>query len=241
MAPAKKLGKGATPIPVKVRTPVVAKKLTHKEKSAANKAAYAKNSRAVQLSVKALRDERVADWPLKPEHLQGKDDPDLPTDRGTKIGRPSVLYTDELNEVLFELLCVGTSLDVISTLKGTPGLGTMLRWLAKEEHPFTITYTRARAMVVPLYEDRALAAALNPLIGKVRTKREVLDRDGNVVEVEEERESDNVARSALVLGGYQWALGWMVPKKHGAKPDEGSNKKNEQLEALFQSLKTEVE
>jgi hypothetical protein len=178
---------------------------------------------------------------LKPEHLQGKDDPDLPTDRGTKIGRPSVLYTDELDEMLFELLCIGTSLDVISTLKGTPGLGTMLRWLANETHPFTITYARARAMVVPLYEDRALAAVLNPLTGKVHTKRQVLNRDGDVVEVEEMRESDNVARSALVFSGYQWALGWMVPKKHGQKPDDGGTKKNEQLEALFQSLKIEAE
>ena len=217
------------------------KKLTRKEKSAANKVAYKKDQAEAQHHVKALRAERIADWPMKPEHLQGKDDPDLPTDRGTKVGRPSVLYTDELDEMLFELLCIGTSLDTISALKGTPGLGTMLRWLANETHKFNLTYTRARAMVVPLYEDRALAAVLNPLTGKVCTKRQVLDRDGKIVEVEETRESDNVARSALVFGGYQWVLGWMLPKKHGQKPDDGGTKKNTQLEALFQSLKTEAE
>ena len=117
----------------------------------------------------------------------------------------------------------------------------MLRWLSNETHKFSLTYARARAMVVPLYEDRALAAVLNPLTGKVCTKRQVLDRDGKIVEVEETRESDNVARSALVFGGYQWVLGWMLPKKHGQKPDDGGTKKNTQLEALFQSLKTEAE
>ena len=241
MAPAKKLGKGVPPIPVKVRTPVVEKKLTRKEQHELKSAAWRKAQSKIHQSVKALRDDRIADWPLKLEQLQGKDDPELPTDRGTKTGRPSVLYTDELDEMLFELLCVGTSLDTISTLKGTPGLSTMLRWLAKEEHPFSLTYARARAMVVPLYEDRALAAVLNPMIGKVRTNRQVLNRDGDVVEVEETRESDNVARSALVLSGYQWALGWMVPKKHGQKPEDGNSQKNTQLEALFQSLKTEAE
>ena len=238
MAPAKKRG---APASAKRVPPVTPKKLTRKEKSEANKAAFRKGQAKAQQDVKAVLADRIADWPLKPEHLQGKDDPDLPTDRGMKHGRPSVLYTDELDEMLFELLCIGTSMDTISTLKGTPGLSTMLRWLAKEEHPFNIMYTRARAMVVPLYEDRALAAVLNPLTGKVRTKRQVLDRDGKVVEVEETRESDNVARSALVLSGYQWVLGWMQPKKHGAKPDEGGNKRNDQLEALFQSLKIEAE
>jgi hypothetical protein len=243
MAPAKKLGKGVPPIPVKVRTPVVEKKLTRKEQHELKAAAWRKEQTKVHQSVKALRAERIADWDLKSEQLQGKDDPDLPTDRGTKHGRPSVLYTDELDEVLFELLCIGTSLDTISTLKGTPGLSTMLRWLAKEEHPFSITYARARSMVVPLYEDRALAAVLNPLTGKVHTKRQVLDRDGKVVEVEETRESDNVARSALVLSGYQWALGWMVPKKHGkqAQPSDDSNDALKQLLGQFQQRSKEIE
>jgi hypothetical protein len=116
----------------------------------------------------------------------------------------------------------------------------MLRWLADDTHKFNFTYTRARAMVVPLYEDRALSAAVNAQRGVVRVKGQRVLADGTKVDIEEIRESDNVERAKLMMAGYQWALGWMVPKKHGRNAVPDANKPNEQLEALFQALKTEA-
>jgi len=233
---AKKQLKGAPPIPAVKAVPV--KKLTRKEKHVINSARAAKIQHEAHEEVKAMIAERVSGYELKPLELRGKDDPSLPTDKGTKIGRPSVLYTKSLDERLFELLCVGTSLDNISNIKGTPGLGTMIRWLSDDTHKFSKTYTRARALVIPLYEDRALAAALIPVKATVTTHGQRVLVDGSVVDVEETRESDNVERAKLMLTGYQWALGWMVPKKHGRQADVTSGQPNEQLTALFNSLKS---
>jgi hypothetical protein len=230
MATAKKRG---VPAPAPVRQ----KKLTRKEKSAINKVRAKVVQEQAHREVKAMVAARVADWPLKPVELRGKDDPSLPTDRGTKVGRPSVLYTKELDEKLFELLCVGTSLDDISSIQGTPGLSTMLRWLSDDEHKFTTTYTRARKMVVPLYEDRALKAALSPVDGVVKIRRQVLNKFGTTVDIEEERVGDAVERGKLMLAGYQWALGWLVPKKHGRNAQPVDTGPNTQLQALFDSLK----
>ena len=113
----------------------------------------------------------------------------------------------------------------------------MLRWLSDPKHKFNVTYTRSRESVIPLYEDRALAAATGAVQGVVKTKKQVLDRFGNIVDVEEERIGDNVERAKLMLSGYTWALGWLSPRRHGhnASPDAG--RPNEQLQALFDSLK----
>jgi hypothetical protein len=146
-------------------------------------------------------------------------------------------YTDELDAQLFQLLSTGSSLDTISKLEGMPPLWIILGWLADATHKLNTTYTRARNMVIPLYEDRALDIALNPKCGTIKVKRQALTKDGKIVDLEETREGDNVERAKLAFGAYQWALGWMVPKKHGKQATQDADKPNEQLEALFQSLK----
>lgn len=93
-------------------------------------------------------------------------------------------------------------------------------------------------MVVPLYEDRALSLALNSKPGIIRTTRTGTDVKGNPIDSEEIREVDAVERSKLGLIAYQWALGWMVPKKHGRQADPSANQPNDQLKALFDSLKS---
>jgi hypothetical protein len=228
MAAAESGRKGAPPQPAAERTP---KKLTRKEKSAANKARYTDVRTAVQNDVRAMRASAIAEWPRKNPDHRG------PILRYTK--KPiETKYTDELDANLFKLVCTGASLDTISNLEGMPELYELLAWLADETSRFALTYTRARKLVVPLYENRAMDVALNPTAGLVKIKKQVVTKGGGIVTVREEQSRDAVERAKLAMSAYQWALGWMVPKKHGKLPDLGDQKKNEQLEALFQSLKS---
>ncbi len=142
-------------------------------------------------------------------------------------------YTEELGARLYELIATGHSMDAIAALPGTPSLITMLRWKNKEDHPFAKVYNEAKQMLVPLFEERALMAAVTPLKGEVRTTK-YSEREGTTEEV---RVVDNVQRSELIMRAYQWSLSHLMPRKHGRNPEESQNKANEQLNALFDALK----
>ena len=247
MAAAKQV-RGAKPLtvkaaPVKARkdAPVEGRKyngeLTHKAKRVINKA---RNAEVKAIMYKAVKDQVAAHTKDLPHKLGADVAPKVKV-RASKFTIQALKadwpYTDELDAQLFQLLSTGSSLDTISRLEGMPPLWVILGWLADETHKLNSTYTRARKMVIPLYEDRALDIALNPKLGIVKVKRQALTKDGEVVDLEETRESDNVERAKLALGAYQWALGWMVPKKHGRAAMQADDKPNEQLESLFQSLK----
>lgn len=145
-------------------------------------------------------------------------------------------YTDALGQALADMVMNGVMLDDVHRLPNAPPLSALLRWIRDSTHPFCKIYYEAKDAQAALYEERALQVALNPEYGIVRTKRQILSRDGNVVNVIDEREDDNVARSELKLKAYQWALGWTRPKKHGKTPDGSSDKPNDQLSALFDAL-----
>jgi hypothetical protein len=152
------------------------------------------------------------------------------------VGKP-VKWSDKMGEALFALIVTGHSMEEIEKLDGMPNTYQMLKWLADPAHPFTVTRARAKEMLVSLYEElgQKIAVNANPLL--LKTRRQVLTKDGDVVWVEEEKEIDNVARSALALQGLQWTLSHLSPKKHGRTPDPGANQPNEQLEGLFAALK----
>lgn len=151
------------------------------------------------------------------------------------IGHP-VEWNDALGKALFALIATGHGMKEISEMPGMPPLFQMLQWLENDAHPFAVTRARAKELLVPLYEETAhrIGMSSNPLI--LHTKRQVLNRDGDVVDVFEEREVDNVERSKLAISTLQWTLSHLKPKKHGRNP-EGSAGKNEQLEGLFAALK----
>ena len=128
-------------------------------------------------------------------------------------------------------------MDAISQIEGMPGLGVMVRWLGEDKHPFRPIYARAKSLLVELYEERAQLAAVNPEQFVIVTEKQVLDREGNVVDLVEKRTVDNVARSTLKFEAYKWTLGYLQPKKHGKQSQPDADKPNEQLEALYQSLR----
>jgi len=163
--------------------------------------------------------------------IMGKSKPDVQVIRTGKIGRPPIAYTDELDEQLFELIVSGLSLEKISRLSNMPSVSVLLYWVGTKTHPFSATYARAKALLVPLYEERAIDLATERQEATIHVVRD--GEDGSYIET---RRVDAVERSKLGVSAYQWALGWMVPKKHGRNPDDGNKGPNEQLKSLFDNL-----
>lgn len=223
--------KGAPASTDSVRQQKSGKKPKSAEVRAANRARYAQVRDAVHQDVRNVRAAIIDEWPRKSYNA-------LAVYRGVTGRCFEPPYTDELDAQFFHLVSTGTSLDTIASLEGMPDLPVLLQWISDEKHQASTTFTRARALLPALYEDRAMQVALNPAKGIVRTKREVLDRFGQKHEVEEIRESDSTERAKLALSAYTWALGWMIPKKHGRNPDPAAGAPNEQLKALFDSLKS---
>jgi len=261
MAPAKKKqGKGAPPVPAsKVRKPAAKKKPTTPSFANITKASMKRADNIVarkaakELERARRRDEwramqaesqktsrssiydYVKDWPRKEFAIGNKTEPFMLKKwiAGT-IGAPSVKYTAELGLVLEDLVVHGISLDCISTLQGLPGLSVIAGWIADSAHPFSSGYLRAKLRMVPFLEEQALAVAREPMTGEVRVTRS----DSQLGDSTEVRESDNVQRATLLFNAYQWTLTHLVPKKHGRLPDQGAGAGTEQLEALFQALKS---
>jgi hypothetical protein len=238
MAPAKKKGK---PAPASKTKPVVPEVLAAKEaakvaraekkeeerlarvakraeRSAANKAAYAASK------VLALAEARSSIESLRA--LAGR-----------KFGTPSLPWTEELGDRLFELIATGHSMDEIGRMDDMPSVFHMLKWRQDETHPFCLLFTRAKQQLVDLYEERAQLAALQPETFVQKTRKQVVTRDGDIVWVTENRIIDNVARSALKFQAYQWTLAHLRPKKHGRNPDPSTGSANEQLKGMLEALK----
>jgi hypothetical protein len=146
-------------------------------------------------------------------------------------------YRDDLGEALAVIISYGGTLDNIETLPGAPPVIHMLKWIAKKTHPFSKLYYGAKDALVPLLEERAVMAATTALVGVKKRRFQALDKDGCVRDLVEESEYDNVERSKLIVNTFGWALRAMAPRRHGPKPETGDNGENDQLNALFESLR----
>jgi hypothetical protein len=230
MATAKKQTKGAQP-----SAAVPVKKLTRKEKHVINSARF----RKIQAEE---REKILAKKPKVPDkctHPGRATNPALKVKRAPgQVGRPPVEYTPELADRLYELIVSGLSLEKISRLPEMPSLGTLLRWIATRTHKFSEDYLRAKQMLVPVYEEQARDAALEALEGTTVVERTGTDFKGNPIDYREVRKGDNVERAKLIVDVNKWTLGWLMPKKHGRQADVTSGQPNEQLTALFNSLKS---
>lgn len=211
-----------------------------KEAAKIAKREAAEQARLARIAARAQRtEENRARWKADKEAaLQGSQEQLSAIRRLASIGGPGskVKWTEELSEALFELIATGHGMQQIAEMEGMPSLFCMLKWRADETHPFCKVYTRAKDYLVTLYEEQAHLAAIQPELFVLKTRKQVVTRDGDIVWVTENRTVDNVARSSLKLQAYQWTLSHLKPKKHGAKPDPSTGSANEQLKGLFDAL-----
>jgi hypothetical protein len=184
--------------------------------------------KAINKATKASADAMVRDIVVQHKEAGRTEVPPLPTYSG---------WTSELEDALYTLIATGNGMREISKMHGMPPLVQMLRWLSDETHPFSLTYARGKQAVVSLYEEDIQAISLAANIGEIRTEKQVLTKDGDVVDVVETKYVDNVERSKLAVATMQWTLGHLRPRKHGRSPDLSGDKPNEQLEGLFAALK----
>jgi hypothetical protein len=194
---------------------------TRAEKSAINKAINASASQLARATIEAQKREgRTA---------AGKSIADI-------IGKP-VEWCDPLSVALFALISTGHGMTEIASIDGMPPLYQMLQWLGDEAHPFVSVYTRAKQMLVPLYEEKAQELAMNSNAFELRTEKQVVTKDGDIVDVVETRYVDNVERSRLAVATMQWTLSHLRPRKHGRDPIDPAPGANEQLKGLIDALK----
>jgi hypothetical protein len=184
--------------------------------------------KAINKATKASADAMVRDIVVQHKEAGRTEVPPLPTYSG---------WTSELEGALYTLIATGNGMREISKMHGMPPLVQMLRWLSDETHPFSLTYARGKQAVVSLYEEDIQAISLAANICEIRTEKQVVTKDGDVVDVVETKYVDNVERSKLAVATMQWTLGHLKPRKHGRAPDQSGDKPNEQLEGLFAALK----
>jgi hypothetical protein len=149
------------------------------------------------------------------------------------------VYTASLGDFLFWLIVDGSTLRQIADLPGdrTPTYKDLLLWSSDPVHPFYKLRERASKAKEIHFEEESIRNAADPLIGIKTVRRQVVTKDGYVVDVVDEHEFDNIERAKLRQHALEWTLAFTNPKKYGRAPDVKDDKGNEQLEALFDSLK----
>jgi hypothetical protein len=218
--PAKKKQVKATPptaaravAPKKVR---IGKLLTKAEKLAACNA----TSRAAANEVQAMINTRAEESVVK-----------------RKQGGQPYPYTEELGKRIHDLLVQGLSVMKASKMPDMPDDVTMFKWIGDPSHPFSELYKRAKQLMVARFEEEIQAIADEPDVQEIVTEREAVV-DGVIVKLKEVRRVDATEHRKLRIDARRWTLSHLMPKKHGRQPEAGIGEKNDQLEALFASLKS---
>lgn len=232
MAPAKRQQKGAS-----AAAPLqgAERKKTKRERSVENKQKWAseEGGRSAASRTKILAPiraaacipttkkaaDRVIDYDVDPETLP---------------------YPPELDRKLFRLIATAHSLQDISEIEGMPELFVLLHWRATKDHPFGATYLKAKEQMEPFLEELVTKISMNPMRGVTKVRKQVLDKDGNIVTLEEERESDAVERSRLAADALRWNLAILRPKRYGRQPEQPAEG-NESLKELLGAMRARNE
>lgn len=200
-----------------------------KQKKGAAKPLPAAKKRAKEVHP-AIKRQRAAEEAER-EHMTAV----VPRAKAERAGEgQTILYTPELAAKLHELIVSGTSLRKIGMIDGMPSVSTLVCWTANKAHPFAEDYRRAKLLMAALYEEDVTDIADTPATGTFRTTRED-PKFGTIVEM---RQVDMTAHRAMRIAARQWVLSVLLPGRHGKNATATSDKPNEQLDALFASLRS---
>jgi hypothetical protein len=161
------------------------------------------------------------------------DDPELSAIL-SETGRAHT-YTEELGARLRQLLIAGLSVMKIAKMTGMPSEVRMFTWIGTPNHPFSLVYKEAKALMVSRFEEEIQAIADEQTTSELRIEREVIV-DGIKHTVVEVRHVDAVEHRKLRISARQWTLSHLIPKKHGKQATGTAGEGNEQLNALFAAL-----
>lgn len=136
-------------------------------------------------------------------------------------GRPTLPFNQKIADEICERLVssrmgleyVLDSMRADPEWEGTPGLTTVYRWMAANP-TFAETSARARELSADTYVDAALQEAHSARLGVITTVKPGKTPDTTEVE---QRTSDNVERSKLIVQTLLKRAGQLNPKKYGDK------------------------
>ena len=199
------------------------KKLTRKEKSVANKAAYRNIVKEVFSKAKSAK--------IKAAAIAVRN---APVD-----AQKPVVYDPEVAKKICLMFATdpNMSLLVLTVDPTLPTVWHFYEWL--RDHPeFDKQYTRARELWCDLRAAQIVTASQQPLIGVITTKR-TGGKDGDTVET---KEFDNVPRANLAIETQKWLLARERPKKYGAQPIESDSSNTlQELLNSFRARSTTIE
>lgn len=154
-----------------------------------------------------------------------------------EIGKPPFPYTDELGECIGKLIASRVSIEKIAMLDGMPSSTTMFGWIANSKHPFAAVYACNKEICVASMEEEIEDVAQNTEVGETVVEKDVMTKFGmeRMVEI---RRGDMVQHRQLKINTLQWTLAHLRPRKHGRQAANDGDKPNNQLDALFDALKS---
>lgn len=222
MATAKRQSKGDLPAAEKRK---LARQARRKKKVEAYHAAYdsaAKTTKQAEAAARsAARDEYSATVDVTVSKVKRYQD-----------------MTDEQLQWFEEQVVLGTPVDDMPQLREDfPSQYMLWRGIADTHSKLSQAYTRGKELAVARKEELIEKIAATPMIGTTTVRGQRVLKDGTVVDIVETREEDMLGHRTLLIETHKWALAHLKPRKHGRHADPEVGKPNEQLKALFDSLR----
>lgn len=129
--------------------------------------------------------------------------------RDKKTGQNTTIYTEALADEICLKLMAGQSLRSICREMESPRFDTVLKWLAKGDHPFQAKYEHARRVQAEILVDD-----INEIADDGRNDyMERLDAEGNVVGWQVNGE--HIQRSRLRVDSRKWGASKILKSKYG--------------------------
>lgn len=144
-------------------------------------------------------------------------------------------WTAEIEKKFEQLVSSGVPVRTIGRRMDMPNEYNLWTWIGQTDHPCANAYARGKQRRVAKLEEQIEIIAQTPFIGTITTEKYVPTKFG-LEQVTETRRFDNVDHRRLLIDTYKWTLSHTRPKKHGRQPEQDTDKKNDQLDSLFQAL-----
>lgn len=160
-----------------------------------------------------------------------------------KKPHPEELNEEQLEKIV-ELVALGVPIhDIARDNDDLPSEYHFWKFIADTHSSLAKAYARGKKLAIARLEEEIERIAATPMRGVLKTRKQTLNREGDIEDLEEVREYEMTEHRRMLIDTHKWTLAHLTPRKHGrqlADPDEGASSLKSLIEQ-FRARNAQIE